>query len=79
VIKLADLGNSKVMLDTLRADTKTGTFNYMSPELKSSENYHSFPTDIWYYKDAIYAYIKQYSCSLKFKGLLDVFSTSWCF
>lgn len=49
VIKLADLGNSKVLLDTLRADTYIGTLDYMSPELKSSDNYHSFPTDIWYY------------------------------
>ena len=48
VIKLADLGIAKVMLDTIRADTYIGTLEYMSPELKKSENY-SFPTDIWYY------------------------------
>ena len=58
VIKLADLGTAKVMLDTLRAYTKIGTIDYMSPELKKSKAY-SFSTDIWYYKDyAIYANMK---------------------
>lgn len=78
VLKLADLGIAKVMLDTLRANTKIGTIEYMSPELKNFKDY-SFSTDIWYYKDAIYAYSKQYSYSFKLKGLLDVSSTSWCF
>ena len=60
VIKLADLGCAKVMLDTLRANTYLGTIDYMSPELKNFQDY-SFSTDIWYYKDDAIYFVLEYS------------------
>lgn len=49
-IKLGDLGVAKEFdkYDTIDAfaNTFTGTYKYMSPEMKRQQNY-SYPTDIW--------------------------------
>ena len=56
VVKIGDLGVSKITENTIHADTFAGTRIYMSPELLRNERY-SYKTDIWFVVSVFHDYI----------------------
>lgn len=47
VVKIGDLGVSKIIASTIHAQSLAGTRNYMSPEQLSNEKYTE-KTDVWF-------------------------------